>query len=74
MVNFGVWFDNYFSEKFLYENDEVKIKEMIKSLKNVYENDGVLWLKIIIYGDDKDRVLVKSDGLYIYFLFDIVYY
>lgn len=74
LANFGVWFDNYFSEKSLYENDEVKIKETIKSLKNAYENDGALWLKTTIHGDDKDRVLVKSDGSYTYFLPDIVYH
>ncbi|EIN15434.1 Arginyl-tRNA synthetase [Mycoplasmopsis agalactiae 14628] len=74
LANFGVWFDNYFSEKSLYENNEVKIKETIKSLKNAYENDGALWLKTTIHGDDKDRVLVKSDGSYTYFLPDIVYH
>lgn len=74
LANFGVWFDNYFSEKSLYENDEVKIKETIKNLKNAYENDGALWLKTTIHGDDKDRVLVKSDGSYTYFLPDIVYH
>lgn len=74
LANFGVKFDTYFSEKSLYENDGAKIKETIKNLKNAYESDGALWLKTTIHGDDKDRVLVKSDGSYTYFLPDIVYH
>ena len=75
LKDFRVEFDNWFSEKSLY--DTGKVKETLDYLiKNnyTYEQDDALWLKTTIYGDDKDRVLVKSDGSYTYLLPDIAYH
>ncbi|GAB6072482.1 arginine--tRNA ligase [Venenivibrio stagnispumantis] len=71
----GVEFDIWYSEKYLYEHG--KVEEALNFLKEknlVYEKDGALWLKTTIYGDDKDRVLRKSDGEYTYFMGDIAYH
>jgi len=71
----GVEFDIWYSERHLYEHG--KVEEALNFLKEknlVYEKDGALWLKTTIYGDDKDRVLRKSDGEYTYFMGDIAYH
>lgn len=71
----NVEFDIWFSEKHLYEHGEVEEAiEYLKSKNMVYEKDGALWLKTTIYGDDKDRVIKKSDGSYTYFAGDIAYH
>lgn len=73
LKDFSVYFDRYFLEFKIYEMKLVDF--IIKKLgKYVYEKDGALWFKIIEFGDDKDRVIVKSDKLFIYFMLDIVYY
>lgn len=70
-----VEFDIWTSEKHLYEHDKVNNSiEFLKSKGMVYEKDGALWLKTTLYGDDKDRVLIKSDGTYTYFAGDIAYH
>ncbi|UWD34250.1 arginine--tRNA ligase [Mesomycoplasma molare] len=69
---FGITFDKFFSEKTLYKNK--KIDNALLKLKNTYNKDGALWLKTSDYGDDKDRVLIKKDGSYTYFLPDIAYH
>lgn len=74
LETFGMKFDIWFSEKSLYANDRAVIKQTIKNLKNTYEKDGATWLKTTIHGDDKDRVLVKSDGDLTYFMPDIAYH
>lgn len=74
LEKFGMKFDIWFSEKSLYKNDQAAIKETIKKLKNTYQKDGATWLKTTIHGDDKDRVLVKSDGNLTYFMPDIAYH
>ena len=74
LADYGVKFDVWFSESSLYES---KIDEAIKVLDEkgqIYEKDGALWLKTEQYGDDKDRVLRKSDGSYTYFMPDIAYH
>lgn len=71
----GVEFDIWFSEKHLYEHG--KVDEAITFLKDrgmLYEKDGALWVRTTIYGDDKDRVIKKSDGSYTYFAGDIAYH
>jgi arginyl-tRNA synthetase len=70
-----VRFDTFFNEKDLYESGAVKelLGELEKS-GNVYENDGALWLATSRFGDDKDRVLVKSDGSYTYMAPDLAYH
>ncbi|MCS4537056.1 arginine--tRNA ligase [Mycoplasma sp. CSL7475-4] len=74
LARFNVFFDKYFSEKSLYKNDGEIIKNTIAKLENTYTSDGALWLKTTLDGDDKDRVLIKSDGSYTYFLPDIAYH
>lgn len=74
LEEFGMKFDIWFSEKSLYKNDREVIKQTIKNLKNSYQKDGATWLKTTIHGDDKDRVLVKSNGDLTYFMPDIAYH
>ncbi len=71
----GVEFDVWFSERSLY--DSGLLEEVINLLKErelIYEEDGALWFKSSLFGDDKDRVLRKSDGSYTYFASDIAYH
>ena len=68
----GVKFDIWFSESSLYETGQAE--EQKKSLKGTYEKDGALWLKTTEFGDDKDRVLIKSDGEPTYFFSDTMYH
>ncbi|MDJ1646672.1 arginine--tRNA ligase [Mycoplasma phocimorsus] len=74
LARFNVFFDKYFSEKSLYENNEQIIKDTLSKLKNTYQKDGATWLKTTIHGDDKDRVLIKENGEYTYFMPDIAYH
>lgn len=72
---FGVKFDCYYLETSLYKEKRVEqtVAALIASGKT-YEQDGALWLKSTEYGDDKDRVMRKSDGTYTYFLPDVAYH
>ncbi len=73
--NFGTHFDTWFSEKSLYENDFFTHSlEKLKSQGHVYEADGATWLRTSDFGDDKDRVMIKSDGSFAYFASDSAYY
>ena len=72
LESLGVGFDIWFSEKSLYDNKI--IEKHLKTLKGTYQKDGALWLETTKYGDDKDRVLVKSDGSGTYLLPDTVYH
>ena len=72
---FGVRFDNYYLESSLYT--EGKVLETVAALKaagKTYEEGGALWLRSTEYGDDKDRVMKKSDGSYTYFVPDVAYH
>ena len=72
---FGVKFDVYYLESSLYT--EGKVDEVVKALiasGKTYEKDGALWLRTTEYGDDKDRVIRKSDGTYTYFVPDVAYH
>ncbi|HUF12098.1 MAG TPA: arginine--tRNA ligase [Longimicrobiales bacterium] len=72
---FGVRFDEFFPESSIYERGLIgdTLAELhAKAL--VYEHEGALWMRTSDYGDDKDRVLVKSDGSYTYFLPDLAYH
>jgi len=72
--NMGIAMDVWFSEKSLHENGTVdKVIDMLRSKGLVYENEGALWFKSSEFGDDKDRVIVKSDGEKTYFAGDIAY-
>ncbi|HBF12155.1 MAG TPA: arginine--tRNA ligase [Deltaproteobacteria bacterium] len=71
----GVQFDSIFQESSLYKQD--KVRQTIDELKAknlVYEQEGALWLRSTSFGDDKDRVLIKSDGSYTYLSPDIAYH
>lgn len=75
LAGFRVNFDQFFSEKSLHQTGYVKeTLELIKKSSHGYEQEGALWFKTSIFGDDKDRVLVKSDGEYTYFSVDIAYH
>ena len=72
---FRVSFDVWFSETSLYENDRVvPTIEKLKVAGYTYEEEGALWFKSTEFGDDKDRVLIKSDGSYTYLTPDIAYH
>jgi len=72
---FGVHFDNYYLESSLYRDSRVEktVRALIDAGK-AYERDGALWLRTTDYGDDKDRVMRKSDGEYTYFVPDVAYH
>lgn len=72
---FGVAFDVYYLESSLYTEGKVEetVQELVKH-GHTYEKDGALWLKTTDFGDDKDRVMRKSDGSYTYFLPDVAYH
>ena len=72
---FGVKFDVYYLESSLYADG--KVDAAVKALKDsgkTYEQEGALWLRTTDYGDDKDRVVRKSDGTYTYFVPDVAYH
>ncbi len=72
---FGVVFNEFYCETSLYE--EGKIAETLMAIAErgfTYESEGATWLRTTAFGDDKDRVLVKSDGTYTYFLPDLAYH
>ncbi len=72
---FGVRFDNYYLESSLYSDGRVEhaVASLIKA-GVTFEQDGALWLRSTAYGDDKDRVMRKSDGSYTYFVPDVAYH
>ena len=73
--NFGTHFDIWFSEKSLYENNFFDHSlQKLKSKGHVFELDGATWLRTTDFGDDKDRVMIKSDGSFAYFASDSAYY
>jgi len=72
---FGVTFDTYYLESSLYREGHVDetVRQLV-SAGHTFEEDGALWLRTTDYGDDKDRVMRKSDGSYTYFLPDVAYH
>jgi arginyl-tRNA synthetase len=72
---FDVEFDHYFLESSLYTTGKVDatVKRIVER-GHTYEQDGALWLRTTDYGDDKDRVMRKSDGTYTYFVPDVAYH
>ncbi len=75
LANYGVVFDRWFSERSL--RNAGKPAELVKRLLesgSAYENEGAIWMRTTAYGDDKDRVLVKSDGEFTYFAADACYH
>ena len=73
--DFGVDFDVYFHENSLYESKAVeKAVAKLKTLGHMFELEGALWLRSSSFGDDRDRVVIKSDGNASYIAGDIAYY
>lgn len=73
--DFGVDFDVYFHENNLHESGAVeRAIARLTEMGNTYESDGALWLKTEQYGDDKDRVIVRSNGTPAYISGDLAYY
>jgi arginyl-tRNA synthetase len=72
---FQVKFDNYYLESSLYTSGRVAatVQRLVDAGKT-YEHEGALWLKSTEYGDDKDRVMRKTDGTYTYFVPDVAYH
>jgi arginyl-tRNA synthetase len=72
---FGVRFDHYYLESSLYTSGRVTaaVAALVAAGKT-YEQDGALWLKSTDYGDDKDRVMRKTDGTFTYFVPDVAYH
>ncbi|MBT2830617.1 arginine--tRNA ligase [Staphylococcus coagulans] len=75
LADFNTHFDHWFSETSLYEKNEIKaVLAKMDELGYTYEKDGATWLRTTDFKDDKDRVLIKKDGTYTYFLPDIAYH
>ncbi len=75
LEDFGVIFDNFYPESSLYTDG--RVTEAVRALREtglVYEEGGATWLKTSEYGDQKDRVMLKSDGSPTYFLPDVAYH
>src|SRR5690625_3824962 len=72
---FRVHFDNWFSERSLYEGEQItNVLDNLREKGYVFDQDGATWFKSTEFGDDKDRVLIKSDGTYTYLTPDIAYH
>lgn len=75
MDEYGVRFENWFNESQLREDKaQEKVLDILKSKDLTYESDGALWFKCQQFGDEKDRVLITSEGEPTYFLIDIAYH
>jgi len=76
MIRYGVDYDNYFSERSLHEGSPSTVDRSIAEVKkggHIYEHDGAIWLRSTSFGDDKDRVLIRSGGEPTYFASDVAY-
>ncbi|MEE0510479.1 MAG: arginine--tRNA ligase [Peptococcaceae bacterium] len=75
LENFGVVFDNWFSEQSLHDAGDVhEVVEILRDKGYVYEKDGAQWLQCTAWGEEKDEVLVRSNGTPTYFAADIAYH
>jgi arginyl-tRNA synthetase len=75
LQDFGVHFDVYFHENEVHESGAVEHAiQRLRDLGAIFEADGATWFRSTSYGDDKDRVVIKSDGEYGYMSGDIAYY
>ena len=75
LEDFGVHFDVFFHENSLYETGAVqKAIERLQALGHIYDLDGAVWLRSTTFGDDRDRVVIKSDGEAAYIAGDLAYY
>lgn len=75
LADFGVHFDVFFHENSLYESGAVeRAVSRLRELGHIFEEDGAIWLRSSTFGDDRDRVVIKSDGDAAYIAGDIAYY
>ena len=75
LERFGVRFDTWFSERSLHDGSKIQAAiEYLRGRGHVYDSEGAVWLRTSEFGDDKDRVLVRSDGEPTYFAADIAYH
>jgi len=75
LLLFGVSFDIYFSERELYKNDGVgKLLKLLEEKGIIYQEEGTTWFKTTMFGDEKDRVVIRQNGLPTYFAADIAYH
>jgi len=74
LKNFGVHFDTWFSQKTLTREVVKAVLDDLRKRDYIYDKDGAVWFKSTTTGDEKDRVVVKSDGSYTYFAPDIAYH
>ncbi len=75
LASFGVHFDVWFSERTLHEGGAVEqAVARLREQGHVYESEGAVWLRTTDFGDDRDRVLVRTDGVPTYFAADAAYY
>jgi arginyl-tRNA synthetase len=75
LLAFGVKFDVYYLESSLYTDGRVEATvQRLQASGKTYEHEGALWLRTTEYGDDKDRVMRKTDGAYTYFVPDVAYH
>lgn len=73
--DFGIAFDSWQSERELYSTSDVDDAiDDLRHRKHIYEKEGALWFRATKFGDDKDRVIIKSDGEFTYFASDIAYH
>ena len=75
LTEFGVTFDSWFSEKTLHESGLIdRAVERMREHGHIYEQDGALWFRSTAFGDEKDRVVRRDNGIYTYFAADIAYH
>ena len=75
LEDFGANFDNWFSEKALYKEKTVdRAIDTLKKKGYIYQNEGHLWFKSTLFGDDKDRVVIRNNGIPTYFASDCAYH
>ena len=74
LAAFNVNFDVWFSERSLHPDDVKTACQILQKNGNIYEKDGALWLKSTAYGDDKDRVVIRDNGIPTYLAADIAYH
>jgi arginyl-tRNA synthetase len=75
LLRFGISFDTWFSERSLHQRDSIgSVIAELRDRGHIYESEGATWLRTTSFGDDKDRVLVRSDGEPTYFAGDVAYH
>ncbi len=74
LAHFNVHYDNWFSERTLHPDAVQAACKVLQERGKIYEKDGALWLKSTDYGDDKDRVVIRDNGVPTYLAADIAYH